>query len=88
MSRAADGDSCGADGGSTRLREEEFLRDLSDSLSSGTTWSRICDLIELENSQSKTIGRTGPGTTDLGRFKEVLLRLRREGSSAPGAGGY
>ena len=29
-----------------------------------------------------------PGTTDLTRFKEVLLRLKREGSTAPGAGGY
>jgi len=61
---------------------------MSASLSSGTTWERICDLIELQNSQSKTIARTGAGTTDLTRFKEVLLRLKREGDAAPGAGGY
>ncbi|KAI3618822.1 clathrin light chain [Moniliophthora roreri] len=69
-------------------QEQAFLQDLTDSLSSGTTWDRICKLIELENSQSKTIARTGAGTTDLSRFKEVLLRLKREGDRAPGAGGY
>ncbi|KAI6007570.1 clathrin light chain [Pisolithus orientalis] len=58
------------------------------SLTKGTTWERICDIIELQNSQSKTIARTGPGTTDLSRFKEVLLRLKREGDAAPGAAGY
>lgn len=69
-------------------QEAEYLETLTASLSSGTTWERICELIELQNSQSKTIARTGAGTTDLTRFKEVLLRLKREGSSAPGAGGY
>jgi hypothetical protein len=68
--------------------ESEFLSNLTNSLSAGTTWERICDLIELQNSQSKTLARTGAGTTELGRFKEVLLRLKREGSSAPGAAGY
>ncbi|RPD70858.1 clathrin light chain [Lentinus tigrinus ALCF2SS1-7] len=68
--------------------EEQFLADLSASLSQGTTWQRICTIIELENSQSKTIARTGPGATDLTRFKEVLLRLKREGDAAPGAAGY
>jgi Clathrin light chain len=71
-----------------RLHEEEFKADLTDGLSAGTTWSRICDTIELENSQSKTIARTGAGTTDLTRYKEVLLRLKREGENAPGAAGY
>ncbi|KIM23011.1 hypothetical protein M408DRAFT_28249 [Serendipita vermifera MAFF 305830] len=71
-----------------KLTEEEFKTGLTDSLSSGTTWTRICDIIELENSQSKTIARTGAGTTDLGRYKEVLLRLKREGETAPGAAGY
>ena len=61
---------------------------MTDSLSTGTTWQRISDIIELENSQSKTIARSGAGTTDLTRFKEVLLRLKREGESAPGAAGY
>ncbi|KAI0691491.1 clathrin light chain-domain-containing protein [Cytidiella melzeri] len=68
--------------------EEEFLASLTDSLSAGTTWERICKFIELDNSQSKTIARSGAGTTDLSRFKEVLLRLKREGDAAPGAGGY
>ena len=65
-----------------------FLASMSASLSSGTTWEQICDLIELQNSQSKTLARTGSGNTDLSRLKEVLLRLKREGSSAPGAAGY
>ncbi|KAF8317273.1 clathrin light chain [Cantharellus anzutake] len=68
--------------------EAQFLADLQTSLSVGTTWSRIADIIELQNSQSKTLARAGPGTTDLTRFKEVLLRLKREGDIAPGAGGY
>ncbi|KAK7057649.1 clathrin light chain [Favolaschia claudopus] len=68
--------------------ERNFLENLTNSLSTGTTWQRICNLIELENSQSKTIARAGPGTTDLARFKEVLLRLKREGDAAPGAAGY
>ncbi|KAF8911545.1 clathrin light chain-domain-containing protein [Gymnopilus junonius] len=68
--------------------EAEFVADLQASLSAGTTWDRISNLIELQNSQSKTIARTGAGTTDLSRFKEVLLRLKREGDAAPGAAGY
>lgn len=71
-----------------RETEGEYLASLTDSLSQGTTWDRICDLIELQNSQSKTLARAGPGTTELARYKEVLLRLRREGTSAPGAAGY
>ncbi|KAG6857747.1 hypothetical protein H0H87_004163 [Tephrocybe sp. NHM501043] len=69
-------------------QEAEYLATLSEALSNGTTWQRISDLIELQNSQSKTIARTGAGTTDLTRFKEVLLRLKREGDAAPGAAGY
>ena len=61
---------------------------MSASLSQGTTGQRICDVIELQNAQSKTIARSGPGATDLTRFKEVLLRLKREGDAAPGAAGY
>jgi len=68
--------------------EQAFLASLQDSLSEGTTWSRIAALIELENSQSKTLARSGAGTSDLSRFKEVLLRLKREGENAPGAAGY
>ncbi|KAG8883060.1 hypothetical protein FRB97_007325 [Tulasnella sp. 331] len=68
--------------------EAEYKASLTDALAAGTTWSRITDLVELENSQSKTIARAGPGTTDLTRMKEVLLRLKREGENAPGAAGY
>ncbi|KAJ7593772.1 clathrin light chain-domain-containing protein [Mycena floridula] len=71
-----------------KKNEEDYLQSMTDSLSAGTTWERICDLIELQNSQSKTLARTGAGTTDLTRMKEVLLRLKREGDAAPGAGGY
>ncbi|KAG9032217.1 hypothetical protein FRB95_001696 [Tulasnella sp. JGI-2019a] len=68
--------------------EAEYKASLTDALAAGTTWSRITELVELENSQSKTIARAGPGTTDLTRMKEVLLRLKREGDNAPGAAGY
>ncbi|KAF8314971.1 clathrin light chain [Clavulina sp. PMI_390] len=68
--------------------EVEFAAAQEAALSAGTTWSRISDLVELQNSQSKTIARAGPGTTDLARYKEILLRLKREGENAPGAGGY
>ncbi|KAF8918173.1 clathrin light chain-domain-containing protein [Mucidula mucida] len=73
---------------SNKDKEHDYLQAMNDSLSTGTTWERICKLIDLENSQSKTIARAGPGTSDLTRFKEVLLRLKREGDAAPGAGGY
>ncbi|KAF8141136.1 clathrin light chain-domain-containing protein, partial [Boletus edulis] len=69
-------------------QEADYLENLQSSLTKGTTWERICNAIELQNSQSKTTARTGAGTTDLTRFKEVLLRLRREGDAAPGAAGY
>ncbi|TDL18387.1 hypothetical protein BD410DRAFT_728524 [Rickenella mellea] len=71
-----------------KKQEQTYLASLTTSLSEGTTWSRIAELVELQNSQSKTIARTGAGTTDLGRFREVVLRLRREGEGAPGAAGY
>jgi hypothetical protein len=71
-----------------RDSEAEYLASLTDSLSHGTTWDRICEFVELQNSQSKTLARAGPGTTELSRYREVFLRLRREGTSAPGAAGY
>ena len=71
-----------------RESEATYVASLTDALSQGTTWDRICELIELQNSQSKTLSRAGPGTTELARFREVLLRLRRAGTSAPGAAGY
>jgi hypothetical protein len=71
-----------------REEEADYVASLTDALGAGTTWARICSLIELENSQSKTLGRAGPNTTDLSRFKDILLHLKREGDAAPGAGGY
>ncbi|BGP22111.1 clathrin light chain [Rhodotorula toruloides] len=65
--------------------EEKFKTDLSDSLAKGTTWERICTLIDLQDSRSKT---TTKSKQDLTRFKELLLSLRREGETAPGAAGY
>jgi hypothetical protein len=71
-----------------RDSEAEYVASQTDELSRGTTWDRISDLVELQNSQSKTLARSGQGTTELSRYREVLLRLRREGTSAPGAAGY
>jgi hypothetical protein len=48
-------------------------------------WERVCDLVDLKDSRSKTNTQS---KQDLGRFKEILLSLKREGESAPGAGGY
>lgn len=68
-------------------REEEaaFLQTRNDKLGQGTTWERIAELIELQDSRSKTCGKS---SKDLSRFKEILLSLKREGDSAPGAAGY
>ncbi|GAA5826178.1 hypothetical protein JCM11251_007195 [Rhodosporidiobolus azoricus] len=65
--------------------EEKFKSQLSDSLAQGTTWERICTLVDLQDSRSKT---TTKSKQDLTRFKEVLLSLKREGENAPGAAGY
>jgi hypothetical protein len=70
---------------SRREDEEKFKSDLSDQLAKGTTWERICTLIDLQDSRSKT---TTKSKQDLTRFKEILLNLKREGENAPGAGGY
>ncbi|KNZ58391.1 hypothetical protein VP01_1939g8 [Puccinia sorghi] len=68
-------------------KEEEaaFLQTRNDKLGQGTTWERIAELIELQDSRSKTCGKS---SKDLSRFKEILLSLKREGDSAPGAAGY
>jgi len=65
--------------------EEAFLSKQTESLAQGTTWERIANLVELQDSRSKTTTRS---TRDLSRMKEVLLSLRREGDTAPGAGGF
>jgi Clathrin light chain len=68
-----------------REEEAQFLAKLSESLSKGTTWDRIADLVDLQDSRSKTNTRA---IRDTARFREVLLSLRREGETAPGAAGY
>lgn len=50
-------------------------------------------LLRLESlptslAESKTIRPSVPGGSDLGRMKEILLALRREGDKAPGAAGF
>lgn len=65
--------------------EAAFVQARDDALARGTTWERIADLIELQDSRSKTVAK---GTRDLSRMKEVLLTLKREGENAPNATGY
>lgn len=69
-------------------QEATFQEQRSRELADGTTWNRITKLLELQNSQSKTIAKIGPGSSDLSRMKELYLSLRREGETAPGAAGY
>ena len=68
-----------------REEEEAFNSARADALGQGTTWERVCDLVDLKDSRSKTSTQS---KQDLTRFKEILLALKREGESAPGAGGY
>ena len=68
--------------------EARFREQKQQELAEGTTWTRITKLLDLQNSQSKTIAKGGPGSTDLSRMKDLYLNLRREGDAAPGAAGY
>lgn len=69
--------------------EAKFQEQRTKELAEGTTWNRVTKILELQNSQSKTIGRTAvAGGSDLARMKELYLSLRREGETAPGAAGY
>ena len=65
--------------------EQAFTQARDDALGRGTTWERIADIIELQDSRSKTVAKS---TRDLSRMKEVLLNLKREGETAPNAMGY
>lgn len=69
------------------IREEEALFDAArtDALAQGTTWDRICTLVDLQDSRAKSATKS---TQALSRFREILLALRKEGDTAPGAGGY
>ena len=68
--------------------EARFRDERTRELAEGTTWTRVTKLLDLQNSQSKTIAKGGAGATDLTRMKELYLALRREGETAPGASGY
>lgn len=68
--------------------EARFQDERTRELAEGTTWARVTKLLDLQNSQSKTIAKLGAGSTDLTRMKELYLSLRREGDTAPGAAGY
>ncbi|WFC98937.1 Clathrin light chain [Malassezia yamatoensis] len=68
--------------------EARFLEQKQVELAEGTTWTRITKLLDLQNSQSRTIAKTHPGSSNLNRMKELYLSLRREGETAPGAAGY
>ncbi|KAK4700945.1 hypothetical protein P7C70_g5299, partial [Phenoliferia sp. Uapishka_3] len=65
--------------------EEAFNEKRTDALAKGTTWERICTMVELQDSRSKS---TTKSKQDVARFKEILLALKREGESAPGAAGF
>lgn len=68
--------------------EAAYLEKLNEGIAKGTSWERVTEMIQLENSQSKTIRPSVPGGSDLARMKEILLALKREGEKAPGAGGF
>ncbi|SCZ92605.1 BZ3500_MvSof-1268-A1-R1_Chr5-2g08023 [Microbotryum saponariae] len=68
-----------------RDEEAAFNAAQTDALAKGTTWERVCALVDLNDSRSKTSTKS---KNDLTRFKEVLLSLKREGENAPGAAGY
>lgn len=65
--------------------EKAFTQARDDALGKGTTWERIAEILELQDSRSKTVAK---GSKDLSRMKEVLLSLKREGDRAPNATGY
>lgn len=64
-------------------REEEaaFEEERKDALGRGTTWQRVAELCDLQDSRSKTNTRA---TKDVSRMKELFLALKREGDTAPG----
>lgn len=69
---------------SHRKDEAEYLANRQDNLAKGTAWDRICQLIDLQDSRSKTNTKS---SKDLSRMKEIILSLKREGDTAPGAAG-
>ncbi|TIB65267.1 hypothetical protein E3P77_02773 [Wallemia ichthyophaga] len=66
-----------------KQEEEKFMNERTDGLGKGTTWERICGLLDVDNPHNKQLNRK-----DMYRFKEVLMGLRKQGDRAPGAAGY
>lgn len=58
---------------SDREEEAAFNETRTDALAKGTTWERICSMVELQDSRSKTSTKS---KQDLARFKEILLALK------------
>lgn len=57
------------------------MEERNDALGKGTTWQRVAELCDLQDSRSKTNTRA---TKDVSRMKELFLALKREGDTAPG----
>jgi len=67
----------------TRKEAEQFLANLDDTVSGGTSWDRIAKLVDVSGKGSKG-GAAGSGKE---RFREMLMNLRKD-EKAPGATGY
>ena len=67
----------------TRKEAEDFLAAREDSSAGGTSWDRIAKLVDLSGKGA----RGGGSGTGKERFRELLLRLKKD-DGAPGATGY
>ncbi|CAH0018287.1 unnamed protein product [Clonostachys rhizophaga] len=67
----------------TRKEAEQFLANIDDTVSGGTSWDRIAKLVDVSGKGAKG-GASGSGKE---RFREVLMGLRKD-EKAPGATGY
>lgn len=64
-----------------RSAAKEFVEELNNAVSGGTTWDRVLKLIDTSDKSVRAGGR------DKTRFKEILLSLKGD-PDAPGAAGY
>lgn len=67
----------------TRKEAEQFLANMDDTVSGGTSWDRIAKLVDVSGKGTKG-GAAGSGKE---RFREMLMSLRKD-EKAPGATGY
>ncbi|KAI9852759.1 MAG: hypothetical protein M1838_005517 [Thelocarpon superellum] len=67
----------------TRKEAEEFLASREDTAAGGTSWERIAKLVDLSGKG----GKGGGSGTGKERFRELLVRLKKD-EKAPGATGY